>query len=64
MHAIDRRLSTLPAHATIELVLIGRRCTRSFTTRPGAGWRNWRRWLPQQSPAATLAAALAERSGA
>lgn len=64
MHAIDQRLSTLPAHATIELVLIGRRCTRSFTTRPGAGWRNWRRWLPQQSPAATLAAALAERSGA
>jgi hypothetical protein len=60
MQAIDRRLAALPSHATIELVLIGRRCTRSFTTRPDTGWRNWRRWLPQQSPAATLAVALAE----
>lgn len=60
MQAIDRRLSALPSHATIELVLMGRRCTRSFTTRPATSWRNWRRWLPKQSPAATLAAALTE----
>lgn len=60
MQTIDQRLSALPAHATIELVLIGRRCARSFTTRPATGWRSWRRWLPQQAPAATLAAALTE----
>jgi hypothetical protein len=64
MQAIDLRLSTLPGDATIELVLIGRRCTRSFTTRPATGWRDWRRWLQQQSPAATLAVALAEGSAA
>jgi hypothetical protein len=64
MQAMDARLAALPAHATVELVLIGQHDARSFVARPTTGWRSWRRVFAPRSPAALLAAALAEAPAA